>query len=130
MEYALRGLPTCPHLYWPRIYIAKIDVEGYEFKALSSVVQWLSEQPPCYIMFEHYNRPSYTALIELFLNVGYDTAWRTRNGEFPHRSTVPWWTLKEHGDTFQSLASQHTGRGYTEMIIGFADEKSCLERMK
>jgi hypothetical protein len=129
LEFALRGLPKCSHLHWPRIYIAKIDVEGFEFKAFASVAaSWLAEQPPCYIMFEHYNKPSYTALIELFLNVGYDAAWRTRNNEFP-LNTPPWWTLAGQGDNFHTLVSQHTGRGYTEMIMGFADESACVNRM-
>jgi hypothetical protein len=130
LEFALRGLPKCSYLYWPRIYIAKIDVEGFEFKAFASVAaSWLAEQPPCYIMFEHYNKPSYTALIELLLNVGYDAAWRTRDGEFPI-DTPPWWTLAGQGDNFHTLVSQHTGRGYTEMIMGFADESACVNRMK
>jgi hypothetical protein len=131
LEFALRGLPKCSHLHWPRIYIAKIDVEGFEFKAFASVAaSWLAEQPPCYIMFEHYNKPSYTALIELLLNVGYDAAWRTRDNEFP-LDTPPWWTLAGQGDTnFHTLVSQHTGRGYTEMIMGFADESACVNRMK
>jgi hypothetical protein len=131
LEFALRGLPKCSHLNWPRIYIAKIDVEGFEFKTFASVVaSWLAEQPPCYIMFEHYNKPSYTALIELLLNVGYDAAWRTRKNEFPV-NTPPWWTLAGQGNNdFHTLVSQHTGGKYTEMIMGFADESRCVDRMK
>jgi len=52
-EQALRGLAApCAGLDWPRIYVAKIDIQSYEFKALTSAYQWLSRRPPCFIIMK------------------------------------------------------------------------------
>ena len=40
---------------WPSIYIAKMDIEGSEFSALSSAMDWLQQRPPCYLILGKQN---------------------------------------------------------------------------
>lgn len=91
-EYSLPA-SLCPVLEWPRMFIMKIDIEGHEFKALSSAIPWLSAKPPCFVAFE-YTKPkrSSAAMVELFLDLGYDAAWMCRRGQFPMDcDAAPWW---------------------------------------
>lgn len=139
LEQALQSLQSrqqqtvpCPEQThsWPSIYVAKVDVEGHEFKALSTVVEWLATRPPCYIMTEFWNQPSYGAMVELLLEVGYDQIWP--GGEYPG-SSPPWWSLQMHGrDTLQIRLDKYAkskGLRYTELILGRSDHDECLQRL-
>lgn len=136
LAHALRGLTTttsqqqsCPEPEWPSIFIAKMDVEGFEFKAISSAIEWLSVKPPCYMIIEYWNKPSYTALLELLLDVGYDSVWLPREGNTPPDSA--WWSLERDGrDVLHRRAKKHWGGGYAELTVGFADTQSCLDRLQ
>lgn len=127
--HALEGLAKpCPALDWPNIFIAKIDVEGHEFKALSSVVSWLSTKPPCYIFMEYScGLTSSVAMIELLTDLGYDTAWRPREGEFPDKSD-PWWDHKKGGNLQDMLGKCRAG--YTELLVGFSDVEGCVATLQ
>lgn len=133
LEHAIQAL-TCSacsshsgaNREFPSIYIMKIDIEGFEFKALSSVVRWLNELPPCYLIFEWWDyMPQHHAMIELFQDLGYDRAWLPRNGNFP--GDTPWWAKETHG----KLETIIKGAGkYNEIIVGFPDQEACLANLQ
>ena len=129
LEHAIESL--CPSNTIPKVYILKIDIEGFEFKAISSVISsWLTKAPPCYFAMEVWkNQYSYIALVETLLTVvGYDVVWRPRQREYPH-NTEPWLkglsgTQKEMREVMSAADS-----GYTELIFGFSDADICVDNL-
>ena len=94
------GNPAESNDHWPSIYIAKFDIQGFEFQTLSPAVAWLEERPPCYMMLEFSNkeRQNY-ALMELLVNVvGYDSLWRSSFFQDPKAyeqpPSAPHWSKK------------------------------------
>ena len=128
LEHALQGMipSACPNHNWPSIYIIKIDVEGHEFKAISSAISWLSENPPCYVVIEYWKHNSYVALVELLLDVGYNALWKPKDGNYPLDSK-PWWTAAR-GVDLQTQLKKSVGT-YTELIFGTVDNDSCIRRL-
>ena len=129
LGHAIESL--CPSNNTPKVYILKIDVEGFEFKAISSVISsWLIKAPPCYFVMEVMNQYSYIALVETLLAVvGYDAVWRPREREYPH-NTQPWLkglsgTQKEMG----KVMSVAKGGSYSELIFGFSDADKCVDNL-
>jgi len=125
---------TCPSssafdISWPRVFLMKIDVEGHEFKALSSVVPWLHDKPPCYISLEYSVGPTSTSVLELLVDAGYDAAWRPRENEFPMESD-PYWDGKNHQESLHKKIGAYIKRDYTELIIGFLDLDSCIANLQ
>ena len=147
LSHALQSiapLQSCPGTQdWPRIYIAKFDIQRFEFKAMTSALDWLSERPPCYIMIETYKEPRTSAIIELLLDFGYDSVWRTHNAypkdeasrheEFP--PGLPYWSrsrntsisLHEAADIDLDTISVFWGN--KDYLFGFEDEEKCLRRL-
>mmetsp|Transcript_26934 Transcript_26934/g.27418 ORF Transcript_26934/g.27418 Transcript_26934/m.27418 type:complete len:481 (-) Transcript_26934:144-1586(-) len=130
LEHAIETL--CPSKAVPRVYILKIDVEGFEFKAMSSVVSsWLVASPPCYFVMEFWNRYSYIALVEtLLLVAGYDAVWRPRKKEFPH-NTPPWISgLTGKQETIEKIVAECPKDGREmELIFGFTDIDRCIDNL-
>ena len=139
---------------WPTMFIAKFDIEGFEYKAIISALEWLQQRPPCYIMMEM--TPGYTqnnAIIELLTDVGYDAMWRgwdilkaRKEPEFPFMMDPSWgpggffqsydsateqWknvsgTMQEAFDADMSLRKPNEYRNY---VFGFQDHKACIDRL-
>jgi len=127
LEHAIESL--CQSNTVPKVYILKIDVEGFEFKAISSVISsWLTKTPPCYFVMEFWNKPSYLAVVETLLTVvGYDAVWRPMNQEYPH-NTQPW--LKGLTGTQDEVGKiAKVTRSYTELIFGFTDVDKCINNL-
>ena len=129
---------------WPRIYIAKFDIQRFEFKATTSALDWLSERPPCYIMIETYKEHRTSAIIELLLDFGYDSVWRTHNAypkddaarheEFP--PGPPYWSRSRNSSTISlhdaadiDLETISVFWGNKDYLFGFEDEEKCLRRL-
>ncbi len=139
MSHALQSvaqLQTCPGKQdWPRIFIAKFDIEGYEFKALSSALEWLAARPPCYIIIEIRPTPRTTAIHELLLDLGYDSVWRTHrlhtHTEFP--PGPPFWSRsRNHSTTLHQGAEADLGtdpQAWKEYLYGFENQEMCLRRL-
>jgi hypothetical protein len=148
---------TNSHQHWPSIYIAKFDIQGFEFQALAPAIPWLEERPPCYMMLEFSNkaRQNY-ALMELLVNVvGYDLVWRSSGlnmvvkdesvfyGQPP---STPHWS-KQTTTTTGTGTGTGTGTSnelwafyeqdmegqvdwaYINYIVGFADQDACIQRL-
>ena len=124
--------------HWPSIYIAKFDIQGYEFESLSPAVAWLEERPPCYMMLEFSNkkRQNY-ALMELLVNVvGYDSVWRSSFFQDPvayeQPPSAPHWS-KRNGTELWTVYEQdmkdRVDWSYANYIFGFADQEACIERL-
>mmetsp|Transcript_21271 Transcript_21271/g.58913 ORF Transcript_21271/g.58913 Transcript_21271/m.58913 type:complete len:563 (-) Transcript_21271:63-1751(-) len=131
---------------WPRFYIAKLDIQDFEFKALSSAVEWLQRRPPCYIIIEAYPpnsefAPHMWALWELLLDAGYNALWRGHDmfrsgfvGEFPDADSPPYWKADAKNKTslYQAWEKDLEGRNwwaYRDYVLGFQDEEACVERI-
>jgi hypothetical protein len=128
---------------WPRIYIAKFDIQRFEFKAMTSALDWLSDRPPCYIMIETYKEHRTSAIIELLLDFGYDSVWRTHNAypkdeaskhkEFP--PGPPYWSrsrnssISLHDAADIDLDTISVFWGNKDYLFGFEDEEKCLRRL-
>ena len=128
LRNALESL--CPRKLFPKVYVLKIDVEGFEFKAISSVVSsWLSQAPSCYFVMEFWNKHSYIALIQTILTVsGYDAVWRPWAQEFPG-VTPPWLShLTGTQDNIQTIVATKPN-GYMELIFGFLDVDKCINNL-
>jgi hypothetical protein len=148
LPHALRSLipyqSYCPgEQTWPRVYIAKFDIQGFEFKALVSALDWLVDRPPCYLMIEMQQVSQNIAIMELLLDVGYDSVWRTHNGyahnvSFEHEEfppTAPYWSRSQNTSmTLQSaveadMKSLTQFWYYKDYIFGFESKESCLRRL-
>ena len=144
LEHALQRLPIAKspasEQRWPPIYIAKLDIEGYEFKTMTSAIRWLSESPPCYILTEFSkDSPSHIALAEFLLDIiGYDSVWLPYNKDrqFPTNKTPPWWTKsprastngKSNQDLYESLKKEKP-KTIEVVLFGFYDvDGQCLSR--
>ena len=153
LPHALRALPplqhkqqsvTCDPDKWPRFYIAKFDIQGFEFRALASAMEYFAERPPCYLMLELEQKPQVMALVELVLHFGYDSAWRTANHhekrnmklyhyEFP--PDTPFYTQSRknkvtlHEAVKKDLDSLAKDWHYKNYIFGFRDQDACLRRL-
>ena len=128
LQNALESL--CPRSSLPKVYILKIDVEGFEFKAISSVVSsWLSMTPPCYFVMEFWNKHSYIALIQTLITAaGYDAVWRPWAQEFPG-VTPPWLShLTGNQDNIETIVATKP-KGYMELIFGFSDVDKCINSL-
>lgn len=130
--------PSCmSENHWPSIYIAKFDIQGFEFQTLSPAIAWLEERPPCYMIleFENHKRQTY-ALMELLVNVvGYDSVWRSsifENKTFHEQPpTAPHWT-KSGTELWTIYEQDMTGLvdwSYINYIFGFADQEACIKRL-
>ena len=130
LEHAIESL--CPNNTLPRVYILKIDIEGFELKAISSVIStWLARAPPCYFIMEVWQQYSYTALIEILLSVvGYDSVWRPFEGEFPTK-TLPFLTglTGTQEDMVQIMSSFGHKTRYREFLFGFSDIDICIDNI-
>jgi hypothetical protein len=122
------------------IYIAKFDIQGFEFQALSSAIHWLVKRPPCYMMLEFSNkeRQNY-ALMELLVDVvGYDAVWRSSSGAMPSKKSyeqppsTPHWS-KQSGKKLWAVYEQdmegQVDWSYLNYIFGFADQEACIKRL-
>lgn len=105
----------------------KIDIEGFEFKAISSVIStWLTKNPPCYFFMEFWKQYSHISLIETLLSVvGYDAIWRPAHNEYPN-NTEPWLKdLKGTERELKTIVNAHNYK-YAELIFGFSDVDKCI----
>lgn len=129
MQHAPLGGECSRISEYPLIYIAKIDVEGSEFRALSSIVSWWSQQPPCYVIMEYWwKRTAYISVAELLVDFGYDRLWIPKFGSYP--PDTPLWD-KESGELLPKVVLQafvEHKQKYTEIVFGFSDIKACLSR--
>ncbi len=121
------------------IYIAKFDIQGFEFQALASTIPWLVKNPPCYMMLEFSNkeRQNY-ALMELLVEVvGYDAVWRSSSAKM--RATVheqppstPHWSKQSGKKLWAIYEKDMEGQvdwSYMNYIFGFADQEACIKRL-
>ena len=134
------------HNDWPSIFIAKLDIQEFEFKTLSAATEWLQRRPPCYLILEVMppddddgtHPTQMPALFELLQDAGYNAAWRALDSvpqkrkvvEFPGR-TAPFWNGTDQSLT-QAWRADMQGRKfwqYKDWIIGFQDEQECLDRL-
>ena len=128
---------------WPSFFIAKFDIQNFEFKVLSSATEWLQRKPPCYVLIEalnhHFNYPTthMPALWELLLDAGYNVAWRAYNPytfatELPGRDKPFWDASNTTIGLVQAWKQDMQGEqflGYKDYILGFKDEQACIERL-
>lgn len=147
MSHALKSIASvqsCPGKQdWPRIYLAKFDIQRFEFKAMNEALMWLSERPPCYVMIELLVEPRTHALIELLLDIGYDSVWRTHN-PYPkdaahgHEEFPPgpaYWSrsrnssISLHDATDVDLATMSVSWGNKDYLFGFEDKEKCVRRL-
>ena len=143
MSHALRSVnhvQTCHGKQdWPRIFVAKFDIQGSEYKALVSAIDWLAERTPCYLLLEAYpNDPRVTAILELLLDLGYDSLWRTfvnNDGPSPYEEFPPgppFWSRSRNGSTtlhqaaVADLGTIRDSWSYRDYLFGFEDQKNCL----
>jgi hypothetical protein len=148
LPHALQSLishqPSCRGTQnWPRLYIAKFDIQGFEFKALVSALDWFWERPPCYLMIEMEQVPQNVAITELLLDVGYDSVWRTHNSfanditfrheEFP--PGPPYWSRSQntsitlHQAVGEDMKTFNQIWQYKDYIFGFENKEKCLRRL-
>ena len=147
LPHALRHIksayqPSCggSKSVWPSVYIAKFDIQGFEFRALTSAIEWLQQRPPCYLLFEVTpgNQQNY-ALMELVGDLGYDAVWRTIDPhdnkqpvEFPGK-TQAWWRAginkKSLADAFEADMKGRTKAQYKNYAFGFQDQEACIQRL-
>ena len=129
-ENLLGVAATPPSPSWPLIFIAKMDIENFEFKAISTVASWLQERPPCFMLIEYRYLPNSIALVELLLEiVGYDTVWLNSK---KHDSNVSpreafWSSARDGVGTFQKKMSNN--RGHSDITLGFENLDFCFDRM-
>lgn len=127
LEHALGSL--CPSSNAiPKAYILKIDIEGYEYRAISSVISnWLAKAPPCYFVMEVWKKNSYKALIETLTTVvGYDAIWRPRENEYP-TNKPPWMTLTGTDEEVNKIFGSF--ELYSELVFGFNDVDKCVNNL-
>ena len=144
MSHALKAIASvqsCPGKQdWPRIYLAKFDIQRFEFKAMTEALHWLSERPPCYILIEVMHEPQTHAIIELLLDIGYDSVWRTHNSyspdeheEFP--AGPPYWSrsrnrsISLHEAADIDLSTLWAKFGNKDYLFGFEDNEKCVRRL-
>ena len=123
---------------WPSVYIAKFDIQGFEFQTLAPAIAWLEEKPPCYIILEFCNkqRQNY-ALMELLVNViGYDSVWISSifqdNTVYDQPPLAPHWSKKDGTHLWGVYEKDMEGRvdwSYINYIFGFANQEACINRL-
>jgi hypothetical protein len=123
---------------WPSIYIAKFDIQGFEFQTLAPAIAWLEEKPPCYMMLEFSNkiRQNY-ALMELLVNVvGYDSVWISSifqdNEVYEQPPLAPHWSKQNGTHLWEIYEEDMKGRvewSYINYIFGFANQEACIKRL-
>ena len=124
--------------HWPSVYIAKFDIQGFEFQALSPAIAWLEERPPCYIMLEFVNheRQNY-ALMQLLVNVvGYDAVWRNSIFQeakvYEQPPQAPHWRKSDGTELWTVYEKDMEGKvdwSYINYIFGFVDQEACIKRL-
>lgn len=124
--------------HWPSVYIAKFDIQGFEFQALAPAIVWLEERPPCYIMLEFCNheRQNY-ALMQLLVNVvGYDAVWRNSIFQdatvYEQPPQAPHWTKSDGTELWTVYEKDMEGKvdwSYINYIFGFVDQEACVKRL-
>jgi hypothetical protein len=131
---------------WPSFFIAKFDIEEFEFKILSSATEWLQQKPPCYLHLEvrideNNSHVPTRAVLELLMDAGYDVAWRALAKhhphdptEFPNRDQAPFWDAAKTPKVGLVQAWKVDMEGslswrYKDYIIGFKNEQACIDRL-
>ena len=121
---------------WPRVFIAKLDIEGLELETLKQGFDWLTAQPPCYLMMEL--RSSTSRKIGWLLeSVGYGVIWRAGGskgshvwGEFP--PSRPFFR-QQRGFATALSADLASLKGpvwaYRDYIFGRVAAEACVERL-
>jgi hypothetical protein len=127
--------------HWPSVYIAKFDIQGFEFQALAPAIPWLEERPPCYMVLEFSNeaRQNY-ALMELLVSVvGYDSVWRSSGlhmidnaSLYGQPPSTPHWSKQNGTELWAFHEKDMDGQAdwaYINYIFGFADQDACVKRL-
>ncbi|CAB9505926.1 expressed unknown protein [Seminavis robusta] len=124
---------------WPAIYIAKFDIQGFEFRTLAGAMEYLERKPPCFIHLEITKsaRQNY-ALFELLVDVGYNALWRNTDNwaqsiyEQPPKDP-PYWTASKSIEplwkVFEKDFENRMDWFYKNYIFGFEDREACIRRL-
>ncbi|KAL7526501.1 hypothetical protein ACHAWF_001794 [Thalassiosira exigua] len=121
---------------WPSVYLSKWDIQGYEFPALSSAMDWLQQRPPCFMVIEFTNtNPQNYAIMQLLTDLGYDAVWRNADGfqrQYEKPPQDPHWTAANATSIFEMYDKDMADQQfwfYMNYIFGFRDRKACIRRL-